>query len=113
MDTPVGESGTGEGHLGRFLEWLGEVQTGRRVGSDAVVSEPFVREHTAYDTFEEFVEDGPRSLPDPDDVDDVGSFEAVDRDRLDDHVSATTDFETWEEMETRAAEEALLEHHLF
>lgn len=106
MPSPGGLLADVASSVGTLQERLAALQASRRVRSDAVISRPFMREHTRFDAFAEFVEASPWSPADPADI------REVPRDALDDYVAATTDFETWEELETRAAEEALIEQHL-
>lgn len=96
-----------ESRASAMLDKLWELQTSQRVSSDAVISQPFMRDHTEFDSFVDFVDRCPWSITNP------SSIREVPRDELDDYVATTTDFETWEEMETQAAEEALVEQHLF
>jgi len=107
MATRVADLSDIEDRVGSMLDRLGELRACRRLRSDAVISQPFMRDHTAFDSFAEFVERSPWSLADH------GAIRDVSRDALDDYVESTTDFGSWEEMETRAAEEALVEQYLF
>ncbi|MFC7127976.1 hypothetical protein [Haloferax chudinovii] len=84
------------------LDRLGELQAGTRVQSDAFFSQPFMSDHTEFDSFAAFCEQSPWTL------DDVSDVQNVSRDQLNGYIDATTDFETWEEMKTRAAEEDLI-----
>lgn len=97
----------GDTRVGTVIDTLGEIQTSRRLRSDDVISEPFMRDHTAFDTFADFVDASPWSLSEPRRIDDVP------RDALDDYVERTTEFQSWDEMETQAAEEAIVEQYLF
>ncbi|QRV17499.1 hypothetical protein JMJ58_21945 (plasmid) [Haloterrigena salifodinae] len=85
------------------IDRIGDVQAGTRVSSDAVFSDPFMRDHTRFDSFDEFCERSPWSLRRPERIRDV------DRDRLDSYVAEMTDFETWEEMDRIAAEEEIID----
>ncbi|MFB6166549.1 MAG: hypothetical protein ABEJ31_15425 [Haloarculaceae archaeon] len=85
------------------LDRIGDVQAGRRVNSDAAFSDPFVRDHTQFDSFEAFRAASPWS-PERD-----GDLRDGDRERLDAYVARTTDFETFAEMERVAAEEEIID----
>ncbi len=89
--------------LDAVIDRIGNVRAGTRVSSGAVFSDPFVRDHTRFDSFAEFCERSPWSLREPDDIRDV------DREQLDEYVEETTDFETWDEMDTLAAEEEIID----
>lgn len=82
---------------------LGALQAGTRVSSDASFSRPFMRDHTQFDSFEQFCERSPWAVHEPADL------AGVDRRRLDDYVDETTDFEEWAEMNRLAAEEELID----
>jgi len=103
MDLQAGALEDFKSRIGTVLDRIGELQAGRRVQSDAVFSEPFMDDHTEFDSFDAFCEQSPWTIDDRDDVRDVP------RERLDEYVAARTDFETWERMETRAAEEELID----
>jgi len=92
-----------EDRLGTALERIGELQAGTRVQTDTFFSGAFMNAHTEFDSFAAFCERGPWALDDIDDVQDLP------RDRLDEYVAATTEFESWEEMKTQAAEEAIID----
>ncbi|WP_148414121.1 hypothetical protein [Haloferax sp. KTX1] len=85
------------------LDRIGELQAGTRVQSDAFFSQPFMSDHTEFDSFAAFCEQSPWPL------DDVGDVQDVPRDRLNGYIASTTDFETWEGMKTRAAEEEIID----
>lgn len=89
--------------LRRTLDRIGELQAGPRVSSDAVLSQPFVHDHTEFESFETFCEESPWSLDDPSDIRDVP------REELDDYVADTTDCESWEQLTTLAAEEEIID----
>ncbi|MDS0282318.1 hypothetical protein [Haloarcula onubensis] len=103
MDLQATELGDLEDRLSDALDRLGELQAGTRVSSDAFFSEPFMRNHTEFDSFVAFYEHAPWSLTEPTDV------QGVPRQALNDYVAATTDFESWEAMKTQAAEEEIID----
>lgn len=103
MDLQAGALEDFEERIGTALDRIGELQAGRRVQSDAVFSEPFMADHTAFDSFAAFCEQSPWA------IDGRGDVRDVPRERLDDYVAETTDFDTWEGMETCAAEEELVD----
>lgn len=80
------------------LDRIAEFRAGTQVDSDAFFSDQFMVEHTSYETFDAFCAQSPWDLRARNDV--LG----VSRDRLDEYVADSTDFESWEEMKTRAAE---------
>jgi len=84
------------------LERIGELQAGTRVSSEAFFSDPFMREHTEYDSFAEFCHDGPWPAAEGDPLGELPAGV------LDEHVAATTEFESWEAMKTCAAEEEIV-----
>jgi hypothetical protein len=83
--------------VGAALDRIGELQAGTRVSSEAFFSEPFMRDHTEFDSFAAFCEQSPWSLSEPSDV------QEVPRREVDDYVAARTDFQSWEGMKTQAA----------
>ncbi|GAD51626.1 hypothetical protein MBEHAL_0386 [Halarchaeum acidiphilum MH1-52-1] len=95
-----------EAALERGLERIGELRAGTRVDSDAFFSKPFMREHTEYGTFGAFRADAPLDFDVPLDE------STTRRRRADRFVSDVSDFETWEEMKTRAAHEEILDQLL-
>lgn len=88
--------------LNGALDTLAEYQLGTRINSDEFFSQPFMQDHTEFDSFRAFYQQSPWALESPSEIQQVPSTQ------LDEYVSNTTDFETWEEMKTKAAEEALL-----
>ncbi|ELK55015.1 hypothetical protein [Haloferax volcanii] len=82
---------------------IGELQAGTRVQSDTFFSQSFMRDHTEFDSFAGFCEQSPWEFDDIDDARDIS------RDRLNEYIVATTDFETWEGMKTQAAEEEIID----
>lgn len=85
------------------LDTIVAYETGTRINSDEFFATPFMEDHTDFDSFRSFCQQSPWSLDRPEDI------QEVPRPELDDYVSDTTDFETWEEMKTKAAEEAIIE----
>jgi len=98
MEIQVGGLDDLEARVADALERIGELQAGTRISSDAFFSEPFMREHTEYDTFAAFCEDGPWEATEGEAVRELPA------EKLDDHVASTTEFEDWEAMKTAAAE---------
>lgn len=86
------------------LDRLGELRAGPRVASDAFLAEAFVDEHTRYDSFEAFRADAPVDVPPGESTADTEELNAFVRD--------ATEFEAWEELRARAAEEELLDQLL-
>lgn len=103
MDLQIGDLEDLEGRLQAAVDRIGELQAGTRVRSDEFFSEPFMRDHTQFDSFPAFCEASPWSLEEPRHV------HRVDDRRLDAYVAETTDFESWEGMKTQAAEEAIVD----
>ncbi|RDZ51083.1 hypothetical protein C5C07_15830 [Haloferax sp. Atlit-4N] len=92
-----------EERVGNALNRIGELQAGTRIQSDTFFSQPFMRDHTEFDSFAAFCDQSPWAF------DDVADVRDVSRARLDEYVAGRTDFETWEEMKTRAAEEEIID----
>jgi len=90
--------------LTALLDRLGELHAGTRVTADAFFADAFMREHTRYDTFAAFRADAPVDVP--------RDGDATADARLNEFVRDATEFETWDAMETRAAEEELVDQHL-
>ncbi|MFB6178680.1 MAG: hypothetical protein ABEI77_03020 [Halorientalis sp.] len=86
---------------------IGHWQAGPRVQSDAVFSQPFVDDHTAFESFDELCAHSPWSLDEPDDI------RNVPRPELDAYLRETTEFESFEEMETLAAEEEIIDQVVY
>lgn len=103
MDLQVAGLADLEDRLGTALERIGELQAGTRVQTDTFFSGEFMDAHTEFDSFAAFCDRSPRPL------DDVGDVQDLPRERLDEYVAATTEFESWEEMKTGAAEEAIID----
>lgn len=104
MDVRVADLDDLEDALEEGLDRIGELRAGTRVDSDAFFAESFMREHTDYDSFPAFRADAPVDLDIP--LDDQPS---VDVDRLDDYVRDTTEFASWEDMQTTAAQEEIVD----
>ncbi len=104
MDVQIADLDDFEDALQRALDRIGELRAGTRVSSDAFFSNPFMREHTQYDSFEAFRTDAPVELNVP--LDDQSE---TDWDRLDGYVSEVTEFETWEAMQTEAAQAEIID----
>lgn len=92
-----------EERVSNAIDRIGELQAGSRVQSTALLSEPFVDDHTEFGSFAEFCEQSPWALDEGRDV------REVPRDRLDEYVAEHTDFGSWEAMRTRAAEEEIID----
>jgi len=103
MDLQVAGLEDLEERIGKALDRIGELQAGTRVQSDTFFSQPFMRDHTEFDSFAAFCHQSPWPLDDVSDVQDVS------RDQLNEYIAATTDFETWEGMKTQAAEEEIID----
>lgn len=102
MDIQVGELDGLERRVDAALDRIGELQAGTRVNTESFFPESFMRDHTEYDSFDAFREDGPWSPASADQV------EAVPTEELDEYVAATTEFESWESMKNQAAEEEIV-----
>ncbi|MFB6172316.1 MAG: hypothetical protein ABEJ23_07260 [Haloarculaceae archaeon] len=94
-----------EASLQQALDRIGDFRAGTRVDSDAFFAEPFMRAHTDYETFDAFREDAPVEL-------DVPVEDPATRGQVDDFVADATEFETWEEMQTTAAQEEVVDQLL-
>jgi hypothetical protein len=92
-----------EARLETAVDRLGALQAGTRVESASFFSEPFMRDHTQFDSFAAFCAESPWQ------VEEVGDLQDAPREQLDDYVAATTEFETWEGMKTQAAEEEIID----
>lgn len=104
MDVRVADLTDLEEALEQGIDRIGELRAGTRVDSDDFFAESFMREHTDYDTFGAFRADAPVDLDVP--LDDQPS---IDVDRLDEYVRGTTEFASWERMQTTAAEEKIID----
>jgi len=102
MDIQVGGLEQLEERVNGALERIGELQAGTWINSDSFFPEPFMQEHTDYDSFDAFCADAPWS------VSEAGAVERVADRKLNAHVAATTVFEDWEAMKTAAAEKKIL-----
>jgi len=103
MDLQVAGLEDLEKRVGNALDRIGELQAGTRVQSDAFFSQAFMDDHTDFDSFAAFCNQSPWPLDEVSDVQDVS------RERLNEYIDATTDFETWEGMKTQAAEEEIID----
>ncbi|MBC9988034.1 MULTISPECIES: hypothetical protein [Haloferax] len=103
MELQITELEDLEERVGSALTRIGELQAGTWVQSDAFFSQSFMRDHTEFDSFAGFCEQSPWEFDDIDDAQDIS------RDRLNEYIVATTDFETWEGMKTQAAEEEIID----
>ncbi|ODR80787.1 hypothetical protein BG842_23715 [Haladaptatus sp. W1] len=103
FDLRVSELDPLHGRLEEAQERVFELQAGTRVDSDEFFSKEFMRTHTQYDSFRAFYRGGSW------DLDEAGDMDELPNDRLDGYVAETTEFETWEEMKTAAAEEEILD----
>lgn len=88
------------------IDRLGELRAGDRGSSNAFFADPFVREYTAFESFEAFSAASPWTLERP------GALDAAPRPELDEYVAETTEFETWEAMKEQAAKEELVVQHV-
>jgi len=93
--------------LADVVDRIGAARAGPRAGDDAVFSDPFVRAHTAYGSFEAFRADAPADLDVLFDRDAPGAPR-----RVNEFVDDVTEFETWEEMESRAAQAEIVDRLL-
>ncbi|MFB6105854.1 MAG: hypothetical protein ABEJ70_02670 [Halobacteriaceae archaeon] len=107
MEVTPGDLDDLEAALQRALDRIADYRAGTRVSADAFFPDPFMREHTRYDSFEAFREDAPVSLDVP-----IEGDSDRHRRRVNAFVDEATDFETWEQMQTRAAEEEILDQLL-
>ena len=103
MDVQIANLNDFEDALQRGLDRIGELRAGTRVSSDAFFAQPFMREHTQYNTFEAFQANAPLELDVP-----LDDHSETSRDRLNKYVSEVTEFETWEKMQTKAAQEEII-----
>ncbi|WP_440991763.1 hypothetical protein [Haloarchaeobius baliensis] len=103
MDLQVGGLEDLEERVGSALERIGELEAGTRVESDAFFSESFMCNHTEFESFAAFCAQSPWAL------DNVSDIRNVSRDRLNEYIDSTTEFETWEEMKTQAAETEIID----
>ncbi len=104
MDLQIGDLEDLEERLQTAVTRIGTLQAGTRVRSDDFFSEPFMRDHTQFDSFTAFCEGSPWSL------EKSRSIEHAPSRRLDTYVAETTDFEDWEAMKTQAAEEEIVDY---
>ncbi len=103
FDLRVSELDPFHGRLEEAVERVFELQAGTRVNSDEFFSEEFMRSYTQFDSFHAFYRESTWNLEEPRAMDDLPN------DHLDSYVVETTEFTTWEEMKTVAAEEAILD----
>mgnify|MGYP000568935395 CR=1 FL=1 len=102
MDIQVGGLEQLEERVTEALDRIGELQAGTWINSDSFFAEPFMQEHTEYDSFTAFCEDAPWSATE------AGAVDSLPDQELNAHVTATTEFDDWEAMKTCAAEEEIV-----
>lgn len=71
----------------------------RTVSFDELFNSDFMDKHTKFQSFEELLKGGGFVVNSPED------FAAISDDEFDKHISKTTDFDSWGDMQSRAAEE--------
>lgn len=103
MDLQVAGLEELEDRVETALDRIAELQMGVRMQSDAFFSQPFMDDHTDFKSFTAFCEKSPWALEENREIQDVS------RKALNEYVAARTDFETWEEMKTCAAQERIIE----
>jgi len=103
FDLRVSELDPLHGRLEAALERVFELQAGTRVDSNDFFSEEFMRSHTQFDSFHAFYRESSWNLEEPSAMDELPN------ESLDSYVVETTEFTTWEEMKTVAAEEEILD----
>ena len=65
---------------------------GESVGFDQIFNEEFMREHTSFDDFDSWISAGGFEFASQEE------FDAIDEQKLDNYVSESTDFDTWQDM---------------
>ncbi len=103
MDLQVAGLEDLEEKVGDALDRIGELQAGTRVQSETFFSRRFMRDHTEFDSFGAFCAQSPW------DLDGISDVQDISRDRLNEYIDDTTEFETWEGMKTKAAEEDIID----
>jgi len=107
MDVRLADHDGLGGLFDEALDRIGALRSGPRVSTDGFYAESFMRAHTEYRSFDRFRADAPVELDPPLNHDSPGH-----RRRVNAFVRDVTDFETWEEMETRSAHEELVDQLL-
>ncbi|HZK52631.1 MAG TPA: hypothetical protein VFC84_00285 [Desulfosporosinus sp.] len=88
-----------EKKLGKIQSDVNELSGERQVSFDELFNSDFMSKHTKFQSFEELLKGGGFVVNSPED------FAAIPDDQFDKHVSETTDFDKWVDMQARAAEE--------
>jgi len=74
-----------------------ELDGEHNVSFDELFDSSFIRQHTAYTSFEELLEDGGYSIETQED------FEAIPDNAFDRHIQENTSFNSWQDMQEAAA----------
>lgn len=86
-----------------FLETAEQLKGTHRLQADELFPPSFMREHTSFESIEDFLRDGDVD-PDRD-----GDWDALADEGLDRHVRDTTAFDSWAEMKDAAKREWMVE----
>lgn len=91
------------------LERIAAFEEGARFESDELFPTAFMGKHTQFESFEEFYEQGPWTgeFNEGQGFDEM--LDGVSPDEVDHYVAETTRFSSWELMQTRAAEDHILD----
>lgn len=79
-----------------------ELDGEHQVSFDDLFTTPFMRKHTNFSTFDEFLNDGNFVVNSEEDFENIPDVD------MDNHVRKSTKFSSWEEMLTTASEEYTL-----
>ena len=87
-----------EKKLKKIQSDVNELSGERQVSFIELFDSDFMGKNTKFQSFEELLEDGGFVVNSPED------FAAISDDEFDEHVSKTTDFDSWRDMQAKAAE---------
>lgn len=88
-----------EKRLKKLANDVEELSGERRVSFEELFTSGFMRKYTQFQSFEILLEAGGFIVNSPED------FAAIPDDEFDDHISKTTDFDNWKDMQGKAAKE--------
>ena len=100
-------SGDFEERVTRAQRRIAEFRAGTEVSLDEFFAPTFMEEHTQYECFKAFRDDCPRNLETGEEL------AAISDEVLDPFIKETTEFESWERMQNRAAQEEIISQLTF
>lgn len=88
-----------EKKLNKMQRAAKEMEQGEEVPFDVLFNQEFMTKHTRFNSFDELLDAGNYIVNSPKD------FEAIPDDEFDQHISKTTDFSDWQDMQKSAGVE--------